>query len=197
MAHFYADRSGPTSIPSSKDAEPPTKRIWYQSHRMHDETLIAARPINAFAISFQKFLADELTAFPVDEWIEEVRIFKFLRSQMSAAATRTILGPRILDLNPGFTDTFWEYEKVTEELAFGPPLWLNRRAVNARNRFAAMCRKWFEPSDREFDWEGPDRHADWEPIFGSQVSKGLAHWAKDFNFSTASIGGAFALFLYG
>ncbi|GAP88932.1 putative cytochrome p450 family protein [Rosellinia necatrix] len=197
MAHFYADRSGPFSLPSSKDMNPPKKRIWYESHRMHDETLIAARPINAFAMSFQRFFADELAFFPVGEWVEDVRIFKFFKMQMSAAATRAIVGPRIIDLNPGFIDVFWEYEKVPEVLAFGLPPWLNRRAAKVRDRFGAMCRKWYELSDREFDWESPDRHADWEPIFGSQISKGLAQWAKDFDFSTESISGAFALFLYG
>ncbi|KAF2964595.1 hypothetical protein GQX73_g8975 [Xylaria multiplex] len=197
MAHFHADRSGPTSLPCSKDINPPKKRIWYESHRMHDETLIAARPVNAFAVSFQKFFRGELLAFPVNEWVEDVYIFKFLKMQMSAAATRAILGPRIIDLNPGFIDAFWEYEKVPEILAFGLPPWLNKRAVNIRDRFGAMCRKWYELSDREFNWDGPDRDADWEPVFGSQVSKGLAQWAKDFNFSTKSISGAFALFIYG
>lgn len=164
---------------------------------MHDETLIAARPVSAFAASFQKFFAEELDIFPVNEWVEDVRIFEFFKLQMSAAATRAILGPRIIDLNPGFIDAFWRYEKVPEILAFGLPPWLNRRAARIRDQFAAMCRKWYELANREFNWEGPDRDADWEPVFGSQVSKGLAQWAKDFDFSAESIGGAFALFLYG
>ncbi len=197
MAHFYADNSGPTSIPRSEGIKSPKKRIWYESHRMHDETLIAARPVSAFAASFQKFFAEELDIFPVNELVEDVRIFEFFKLQMSAAATRAILGPRIIDLNPGFIDAFWRYEKVPEILAFGLPPWLNRRAARIRDQFAAMCRKWYELANREFNWEGPDRDADWEPVFGSQVSKGLAQWAKDFDFSAESIGGAFALFLYG
>ncbi|KAK6957327.1 hypothetical protein Daesc_000110 [Daldinia eschscholtzii] len=199
MAHYYADGSGATSRPRRGPSEllPPEKRIWHTSHRMHDDTLIHARPINAFATSFQGFFAQELEAFPADEWVENIQIFSFLKSNMTAAATRAVVGPRIMDQNPDFIDAFWQYEKTPATLAFGLPPWINRRAVRIRDRFGAMCREWYELADRDFDWTGPDRQADWEPNFGSQVSKGLALWAKSFAFSSQSIGGAFALLLSG
>ncbi|KAI0885808.1 putative cytochrome P450 [Annulohypoxylon maeteangense] len=199
MSNFYADRSGATALPRrvSDGRPPPEKRIWYESHRMHDETLIGARQVNAFGTSFQKFFAQELAVFPVNEWVENIRIADFFKSNMVAAATRAVMGPSIIDLNPDFIDTFWQYEKVPEVLAFGLPTWLNRRDVRIRDKFNSMCRKWYELADREFDLTGPDQGVDWEPVFGTQVSKGLARWAKDFNFATESIGGAFALFLYG
>ncbi|OTA57645.1 cytochrome P450 [Hypoxylon sp. EC38] len=198
MAHFYADGTGSTTLPRQGSAElPPEKRIWHASHVMHGETLIKARPIMAFAKSFQDYFAQELPSYPTNEWVDNIQIFGFLKSYMAAAATKAIMGPRIIDLNPNFIDAFWEYEKTPEVLAFGLPTWLNRRAVRIRDRFGAICRKWYEVVDREFDWTGPNQDADWDPAFGSQISRGLARWAKDFNFSAESIGGAFTLLLYG
>lgn len=201
VAKFSQDRSGGAVQPriGSDGVPPPEKRIWYAMHRMYDEGLLGAHPVKAFSASFQTFFGQQLASFPAGEWADEVQIFEFLKQNMSIAATRAVLGTRMLDDNPDFVDAFWQYEKFVETLAFGLPKWLNRRGVRARNRFRAMCVKWYEVADREFDWDGigPDKGPDWEPVFGSRISRGLAQWAKSFDFSTESIGAAYALFHFG
>ncbi|KAI2610568.1 hypothetical protein GGR54DRAFT_651721 [Hypoxylon sp. NC1633] len=101
--------------------------------------------------------------------------------------------------NISFVDAFWDFEKQGETLAFGMSSWINRRAVMARDRFCAMCLKWYEIADQEYDWENATNQKDieWEPIFGSEISKAHIRWIKLFKFSRQTIGAIFALFLLG
>ncbi|KAK9425270.1 putative Cytochrome P450 [Seiridium unicorne] len=199
LAKFMADESGCATLPRPNSSGPvaPDKRIWYAMHRTHEEGLVSARSVAAFSASFQEFLGHQLSEFPTGEWVE-VRIFDFLKKHMSIAATRSVLGSRILDINPGFIEAFWQYEQFGESLSFGLPC-LNRQAISARERFRCMCRKWYELADQEFDWDIAElpNHTDWEPIFGSRISRGLAHWGKSFGFSVESLGAAYALLLFG
>lgn len=198
MANYYADQTGGGTLPRRGGPEiPPEKRIWHGIHRMHDETLLGPRNIAAFAKSFQRFFGRELSAFPAKEWVEDVHIFDFLKNRMGDASTRAFLGPRIIDMNPGFMNAFWQYERQAEKLAFGLPTWMNRRAIRMRDQLNNMCRKWYELSDLEYDWTDPNQDVEWEPLFGLAHSRGLVRWAKSFNFSNQSIGAAFSLFMFG
>lgn len=201
VAKFSKDVSGGSSLPRNESAgvPPPERRIWYAMHRAYDENMLGSGPVMAFATSFQAFFSQHLAKFPACEWVEDVRIFDFFKQNMTVAATQAVLGPRMIDVNPGFVEAFWQYEKAVEPLAFGLPSWLHRRGVRARNRLRAMCLKWYEIADQEFDWEnlGPHHDADWEPIFGSRISKGLARWGKSFEFSAESMGAVYSLFLFG
>lgn len=179
---------------------PPEKRIWHAMHRMNEEGLLNARSVDVFYRCYQAFFDEQLsTTSPIGEWVGDVQIFAFLRQNMAVAATRSLLGDRVLDIHPDFIDAFWEFEKHGETLAFGMGKWLNRRAVLARDRFCAMCLKWYEIADLEYNWDddGTQTGVEWEPIFGSEMSRGHARWMKSFDLSDRTIGGIFALFLFG
>jgi hypothetical protein len=200
ISKFAADNSGVATIPrkDSTTTIAPESRIWHAMHRSHEEGLVSSVSVASFAATFQKCFKKELLALPAGEWTE-VRILDFLKKHMSIAATRAVLGSRILQVSPGLSDAFWDYEQFGESLSFGLPGFLNRRALNARERFRLMCREWFEVADREFDWEHFDRSKDqeWEPVFGSQISRGLARWGKQYEFSVDSFGAGYALLLFG
>jgi hypothetical protein len=196
---FSADDSGCTTIPRKDGlgSIAPEERIWHAMHRTHEEGLVSAHSVNAFSASFQVCFGEELSAFQMGDW-SEVRVSEFLKKHMSIAATRSALGSRILEVKPGFIDAFWDYEPFGESLSFGLPSWLNRRAVSARERFRCMCREWYKVADKEFDWDAaaPQQDDGWEPIFGLQISRGLARWGKRFGFSVESFGADYALFLF-
>ncbi|KAK9778549.1 putative Cytochrome P450 [Seiridium cardinale] len=199
LAKFMADKSGCATLPRLSSSGPvaPYKRIWYAMHRTHEEGLVSARSVAAFSASFQEFLGHQLSEFRTAEWVR-VRIFDFLKKHMSIAATLSVLGSRILDINPGFIEAFWQYEQFAESLSFGLPC-LNRQAISSRERFCCMCRKWYELAEQEFDWDIAElpHNPDWEPVFGSRISRGLARWGKSFGFSVESLGAAYALLLFG
>ncbi|KAK5632007.1 hypothetical protein RRF57_007721 [Xylaria bambusicola] len=176
----------------------PEQRIWHALHSLYDHTLMNSRSVNALTTSYLSYFRQQLVDYSADEWTE-VRVYDFLKISMSTAATSSVMGSRVIKLNPDFIKAFWEYEKFVETLAFGLPTWLNWPAVRARDRFRAMCLKWYQVADGEFDWDNPGPHheADWEPAFGSQVSRGLAKFAKTFDLSDQSIGAVYALFLFG
>ncbi|KAI1654489.1 putative cytochrome P450 [Daldinia decipiens] len=202
LAKFRQDESGSANLPRSGSTRffSPEKRIWYALHRTYNDGLVGAHPVDAFSASFQSSFSQKLAMFLPGEWVE-VRVFDFLKRHMMTAATNSVLGPRIIEVNPGFEDAFWQYEKAVETLAFGLPSWLNREGVRARDRFSAMCLKWYKLADQEFDWDNSKSHEgvplDLEPVFGSQISRGLAQWSRSFGFSADSVGAVYALFLFG
>ncbi|KAK2609331.1 hypothetical protein QQS21_002112 [Conoideocrella luteorostrata] len=161
--------------------------------------LMNFRAVNRFLDNFQNFFAAQITAFPVGEWVADVRVFEFLKLNVSTAATGSVLGSRVFDINSEFIEAFWEFEPFGESLSFGLPKWLNRKGVAARERFRLMCCKWFEAVDQEYDWDGSSAgdSPEWEPILGARVSRELAKWAKSFDFSIDSVGAAYGLLLFG
>jgi hypothetical protein len=206
LAKLSHDDSGSGSTPRPGSAAaaagiPLNQRVWHALHRLYDDAMVSAKATDAFADLFQTFFHQQLVApFPVcggQEWTEDVHIFDVLKRTMTTAATHATLGPLIMDVNPGFVDAFWAYERHVETLAFGLPDWLNRPAVRARASFSDMCRRWYEVADRTYDWDAGGEAADWEPVFGSRLSRGLARWAKGFGFKAESMGPVFILLLFG
>lgn len=196
MARFEKDTSGGARIQRIGHEQPPENRIWYEMHSMYHDSLISRMPVKAFSSDFQTAFTKELPTS--SEWVE-VRVFDFLKSHMFSAATIAIFGPRILQMNPGFVDAFWEFERYAETLSFGLPSLLNTRARYARDTFHAMCGKWFEMADGEFDWDKVDEDSDkeFEPILGARISRRLAQWGKSFRFSRKTMGGAYGLLFFG
>lgn len=199
VVKFAADDTGFASLPrkNCNGSTAPESRIWHAWHKMNDDNLVNPRAVAALSASFQEYFADELSILPNHDW-ETVRVSEFLKRHMSVAATRAVFGTRILEVNPGFIDAFWAFEPFGESLSFGIPSFLNRRAVSARERFRCMCRDWYALADQGFDWDvfKPD-DLEWEPVFGSQVSRSMARWGKKFDFSTDSFGAAYALLFFG
>ncbi|KAI1630814.1 cytochrome P450 [Biscogniauxia mediterranea] len=201
ISKFAEDTSGNAKEPRHAGAGvvPPEKRIWYTKHCILNESLLSHRSVDALSTSFQAFFNQELAVFPIGTLVEGVHIFDFLKRSLSAAATKSVLGSQIIDSNPGFIDAFWEYERFVEPLAFGLPIWFNREGIKARDRFRAMCLKWYRLAERGSKRNVIDSYnnADWEPAFGSLVSRKLAWWVQTFGFSAQSQGAAYALFLFG
>lgn len=201
LAKIVQDDSGGTKQP--RPGSRSDTRIWHAMHSMYDRTMINPAPVDGFARRFQRLFSERLalTSPAVGVWDEDVQIHAFLRQNMAHAATNAVHGPLLLEVNPGFVDAFWEYEKHVERLAFGLPTWMNWPAVRARDTLSAMCRRWFEIGDARFDWAShkvtPDADIGWEPIFGSPVSRGLIQWAKSFGFSSETVGAILILFLFG
>lgn len=200
IVKFTRDDTGSNRQPRIGSTEdlPQSERIWHAMHRNYDETLHGPQAVNTFSTSYQAFFQRQLDTIQAQDCPAEVNLFDFLRQNMSHAATRAMFGPGIIDVNPGFIDAFWQYERVAEPLAFGLPEWLNKRGIEARNRMCAMCTKWFRKADREILWNDfiPGQDIEWEPAFGSPLSRGLARWGKSFNFSPESMGPVYTLFVF-
>jgi hypothetical protein len=196
---FSKDKSGNGKISRPGTDVAPEERIWFLMHRMNSEALVSLDAATGLSTSLQSFFNQELSHFPTGEWAE-VRIFDFLRHHMAYSAICAAVGPRIFEVNPDLIDALWDYERFAETLMYGLPKWLNADAIQARDRFSAMCRKWYELAEKEFDWEENEktmRDVEYEPVLGSRYSRGLACWARSFGFSKRSMGGLYATFFFG
>ncbi|KAI1746710.1 cytochrome P450 [Xylaria castorea] len=200
LVKFSRDNSGCSRQPlvGSDESVRPEERIWYALHNNYSKALIGPQSVQTFSKSYQAYFDRQLAVLMNKEAAGGLDVFNFLRQSMSNAATRAMFGPGIIDVNPDFIDAFWKFEKWAEPLVFGLPSWLNRTGIKARDRMNAMCTKWYELSDRKFDWDSAMAGTDdeWEPIFGSPMSRGLARWGKSFNFSTDSMGPVYTLFVF-
>ncbi|KAK3390639.1 cytochrome P450 [Podospora didyma] len=172
------------------------KRIWYGFHKIVHEYLAQTAATNALAASFQRLFAQKLgERFPVvGEWTD-VRVFEFLKRDMAESAIVSLLGTRILEVNGGgdeFIRLFWEMDAVLISLLWGLPHWMIRSAVAKRDALNAACTRYLEAAWAEFDWDGPEAHADWEPVFGSPFGRHFAKWIKEVGLSPKAMGGALA-----
>ncbi|KAK8066879.1 hypothetical protein PG997_013626 [Apiospora hydei] len=211
IERIVANTAGYTALDVAKMTKdrtgPARERIWYSMHRGYEENLSNARAVGAFAAKFQALFAQALSGIDTntnkgndgDEGYEEIRVLDFLKHVMGGAATRAVFGDKIFEVNPDLLEAYWEWDKSAETLAFGLPKWMNRRGVGARNRVRDMCTRWLEAAGRETDWgvEEKRRAVEWEPVYGSGLSRGLVRWGKAFGFSGDSMGAAIDLAILG
>ncbi len=142
---------------------------------------------NKLAASYLRFFSERLDRFPLNE-PSTVRIYDFLCKDMAESAIASLMGTRIFELNPDLLERLWDFDSIVGTIAWGPPKWIKRGAWRSRERFHATCAKYLKAAWDEFDWNGPDADADWEPIFGARFSRELAKWIKecDFDLETAA-----------
>jgi len=89
----------------------------------------------------------------------------------------------VFEINPNFIKVLWDFDEIILQLVWGLPQWMNPKAVKRREQFNLLGRKFLENAFNDFDWNGPDADADWEPIFGSRLSREHAKWAKESGIS--------------
>ncbi|KAM0810030.1 putative Cytochrome P450 [Seiridium cardinale] len=181
LAKFIADESGCATLPRLSSSGPvaPDKRIWYAMHRTREEGLVSARSVAAFSTSFQEFLGHQLSEFRTAEWVE-VRIFDFLKKHMSIAATLSVLGSRILDINPGFIEAFWQYEQFGSGFAAcvaSGMSWLNKNLIRILPSYPTIQTR--------------------SPFLGRDYQGAWLVGGSLFGFSVESLGAAYALLLFG
>lgn len=116
------------------------------------------------------------------------------RRDMTESAFETLVGPRVLELNPGYNQLYWEFDARAFETLLGLPRWVNPEPYRLQAKFYSQTSKWLEAAWENFDWDGPDAEADWEPNFGARVCRELSKWLKE-NFSWQSQAGFFSSLL--
>lgn len=192
LAKFVNDKSGRLKTPApGTEKTPDDRRYWAGFHHVMHEYLARTQEANTLARSFQRLFGDQLEKYPIGEWAT-VHVFKFLRKEMAEAAIVSLAGPRILRLNPNFLKEFWDFDEVAASLAWGLPKWMNRAALNKRDRVRAACARYLEAAWAGFDWSGPDADSDWEENFGSRFMRELARWMKESGLSLETSSGIVA-----
>ena len=182
-AKYAQDRSGRLVSPAPGwEKTPESQRYWAGRQYILHEYLWKTQWTNGLAEIYYKYFSKHLERFPLGEW-SEMQVFPLLQRGMAESAITSMLGSRILEETPNLTDLLWDFDSIQIIIAFGPPKWLFRGAWKKRDRFFAAVSKYLYKAWAEFDWDGDQADADWEPVLGSRYIRELAKWSKRSGFS--------------
>lgn len=195
---FRNDKSGRSQAASAPGPKGVLgqQRYWHGHDRLFADYLSPRKYSDALAATFYRLFSERLVQQPGTEWAT-IRLFEFLKDAMAESAMVSLFGSRLVELNPGVVQAYWDFDDIAGPLAFGPPRFLQRRSIRIRNRLHAMVRRQIDAAWESFDWDGPDAEADWEPHFGSRLSRETARWLRQNGFSNHAAAGHTLASLYG
>lgn len=196
LQRFANDNLGRGRIPApGYESTPKDQRYWSAYEHVHTEYLARTTHLKPIIEVFRGLFSETLDKFPVGE-SKTVRVIDFCRREVAECAMRTLLGPTIFNLNPGFLDAFWEFDDNVFMLTLGFPKCLNPRPYKVHHQYLSMIEKYVDSARSNFDWDGPSAESLWEPHFGARVCREIAKWLNDSGFADVSIAGALATLLF-
>ena len=155
-----------------------------------------ARYTEVLANTFYDFFVERLDLQPTSEWAT-VRLYDFMKTEMAESAIKSMFGTKLLELNPDLLKAYWEFDEVAGILVWGLPRFLIPRAYKIRDRLHSMTRRMTDCAWENFDWNGPEAEAVWEPFFGSRFSREIAKWLRGAGFSERTESGHTMATLFG
>lgn len=196
VQRFANDKSGRGRVPAHGTEDiPKDQRYWAQYANVHSEYLAKSQHLKPIIDAFQRQFSKALEKYPVDEWTT-VGVIDLCRREVTGCAISTLFGPAMFELNPGFLDAFWAFDDYLFTITLGFPEWLNPRPYRVHNRYLSMIRRYVDAAWANFDWEGPDAEAHWEPHFGARVCREIARWLNGSGFPDTSVAGALGSLLF-
>ncbi|ROT35576.1 cytochrome P450 [Sodiomyces alkalinus F11] len=191
VAGFKADRTGRRRIPRTDDDDN-SKRLWYRQAEIHE--FIARPEVTAtLARTFTRFFsaAIEETQPLGGDWVEDVRIFAFLKHEMGTAAVASLSGTEVLRRVPNYVKRFWEFDSVGLRLVWGLPRFLDPEPVRVRNAFHDDVADFLDEAFKQWDAKKKEREGrnekeedpDWEPIFGNRFTRLAQTFVRDIGVS--------------
>ncbi|EMD85896.1 hypothetical protein COCC4DRAFT_146681 [Bipolaris maydis ATCC 48331] len=194
---FAGDTSGRLKTPApGTESIREDQRFWLGHDRLYAEYLTQQNYSDALAQSFQTLFSQRLEEHATTEWVT-VELFQLLKSAMAESAIISLFGSKIIELNPGFIDCYWEFDEIAGTLVWGLPNFMQRSSVAIRDRLHKMTRKHIDSAWDQFDWSGPDADSAWEPHFGSRLSRETAKWLRERGFSNQAAAGHTLASLFG
>ncbi|KAL9087509.1 MAG: hypothetical protein Q9165_006620 [Trypethelium subeluteriae] len=196
VRRFADDKSGRGRIPApGTESTPDNRRYWSTYEHVHSEFL--GRPhhfkpvIDVFASQFSKALEKH----SIGEWTT-MSVTNLCRREVTECAIAALLGSKILELNQGFLDAFWEFDDNVFALTLGFPMWLNPRPYRVQDRFLAMIGRYLDDAWASFDWKSSSAEASWEPHFGARVCREIIEWFRGDAFQRKAMTGALGALLF-
>jgi len=190
LAKFARDKTGrlPVPLPGTEDV-PESERLWSKMHTIMHTYLAQTHHTNALAATYQRFFSEQLERFPLGEWREATVMGDVMKQAMAEAAVVSLLGKNVFDAVPDVLRLFWEADKVLGTVLYGPPRWAFPDVYAKMDAYHEAMGRVYQDAWAKFDWDGPDKDADWEPIFGSRFFRELCQWMKRSEFSPRTCAG--------
>ncbi|KAI3332050.1 cytochrome P450 [Xylariaceae sp. AK1471] len=199
ISKFANDKSGRAKVPApGTENTPESERYWLGHDRLYVEYLSSRKYADAFAKSFYDFFSKALDSRILqNEKTITTQLFSLLKTTMAESAIISLFGSRIIDLNPGFVECYWRFDEVAGSLAWGLPKFVQRKSVAKKDLLHMMTRRHIDSAWNHLDQFGIDNKVDWEPHFGSRLSRETAKWLRKRGFSNHAAAGHTMATLFG
>ena len=196
LEKFKADKSGRRKNPIPGHEVPAGQpRLWAGQHHVYAEYLQRTEHSNHLTEKYYELFSEKLENQPLGEW-QDISLSHFFEHDMAEAALVALMGKHIVELNPGFWAAMWEFARLAPQLMWGLPSIINPAPLKIRKEFHDMCRKYVDAAKKNFDWDGPNSNAEWEPHYGSRMARELVSWATE-HLSPETTAGMCATFIFG
>lgn len=190
------DRSGVTKTPISGHENVPTRqRLWYNYEHIYAEYIGRPQYMKPLVSIFNNNLVQVLDQIPKGQWTT-LSVQDFCRQKVAATLVGTLFGPRLLQFTPDFIERFWAFDEQVFQLVMGLPSWLNSKPAKAHDRYVVAIERWLDSAARDFEWEGPEAEADWEPHFGGRAVRELYKWMKETEWRNEVIAATLGAFCF-
>jgi hypothetical protein len=160
-------------LPGSRPLAP-HNRIYFGIHKTLHTNL--AGP--GLADLATRFVANLVTEIEKDEsiafgtWTEIPDLYAFVQKKIFRASTSALCGPYLFNLNPTFTEDFWEFDAAAPTLFKAIPRWMAPRAYRVRDRLHTSVKKWHAFAIEKFDWTNENlEEVIWEENFGAKLMR--------------------------
>lgn len=119
-------------------------------------------------------------------WLEQPDLYRFLQEHVSSSAIETLMGSKILELNPTLVEDFWTFDRNVPLFLRCLPRWMIPRAYRSRERLLASIKKWHAYAHEHSDCTNTSREdPEWEPYFGSKVIRARQEYSLPMKPMTA------------
>jgi hypothetical protein len=117
---------------------------------------------------------DELSG-ESEDWIEIPDLYALVQNAIFRASTIAICGPHLFELNPTFTDDFWEFDIKVGGLIKGLPRFLVPSSYRVRDRLIDEIMAWHRFAESHIDRKDEELEKKlWEPYYGSKLVRDRA-----------------------
>lgn len=201
---FINDKTGRKAVPrdthGTEGKSPSTRRYWHEYEHVHTSFLAREQHLQPLGRVFGRYVSQKLEEQYHQEQ-GEWSVKDLCRRTVAGCAIRTLLGPKVFELEKttgdDFLDAFWGFDDNVFQLTLGFPRWFSPGAYEAQNHFLAMIAKYIDAAWASFDWNAPGAgELPWEPCFGARVSREICVWLRDAGFREEVCAGALGTLLF-
>ena len=190
------DKSGRGKVPFPGTENQTGQRYWFNEHHIHTEYMSRTKYLESLSKEYYRLFSEIIDQKEsVGKW-STVSLTDLCKNEMARCAVTTLVGPRIFELSPDFTDSMWEFDSVIFQLVLGLPPWLNPKPLKVRDGWNKKIREYLDSGLESFDWNGPDVESTWEPVFGARVCRELVKWLQESGMCNESVAGFLGTFLW-
>lgn len=202
VARLKQDTSGRGKKPSP-GSEHITDRIFFQQHHIYNQFLTHPRAAGRLAEVFYQLLCENMDNQQSIGSSRCVGVYELLKSDVSDAAIRTLLGSRVFEQHPKLIETWWAFNDDAFSLFFGVPRFVNSRPYKSRERMAVIMEDWVRRAVEHNiamavggEEVASDSDAFWDAQTGSRVSREMIRWFTEQKYEKRSITGYMVGFLF-